>query len=123
MDAMGYEYLVRRAYQCGRFGSPGANADIYRKMERAFYSLTIPTVSNKTKEGLEYDCRHEAATVRSYVLDAINKGMKQIYDEADNEKLKLLKSKLHIMEYDKNVLDEVIEEASGIFRKHKLEAR
>lgn len=33
-DAMNYEYLIRRAFQCGRFGVAGANADIFRRYER-----------------------------------------------------------------------------------------
>ena len=123
MESMGYEFLVRMAYHCARHGSPGANADIYRKMERALRRLDPPHIYSKTKEELEYDYRGEAVVVKRYVLDAISEGMKQIYDAADNEKLKQLKSKLHMDEYDKKIIDEVIKEASEIFRKHKLEAR
>lgn len=39
MDAHSYEMLVRRVYKCGRTSNNGANADIYRKMERSFYSI------------------------------------------------------------------------------------
>lgn len=31
--AMMYEYLIRSAHQCGRFGVAGANADIFRRFE------------------------------------------------------------------------------------------
>lgn len=34
-EAMDYEYLVRRAFQCGRFGVVDANADNYRGLESA----------------------------------------------------------------------------------------
>ena len=34
MDALGYEYLIRRAHYCGRYGVHGADADTYRSYER-----------------------------------------------------------------------------------------
>lgn len=33
--ASSYEYLIRAVYQCGRACKSGANADIYRSLERA----------------------------------------------------------------------------------------
>lgn len=102
---------------------PGANADIYRTMEHALNHLSPTYMSTKSKADLEYDYRVTAAKVRGSVDDAITKGMKQIYDAADNEKLKKLQAKLQVQEYDKKVIDEVIDEASEIFRKHRLQAR
>ena len=32
--ALEYEYLIRAAFNCGRCGVAGANADIYRGLER-----------------------------------------------------------------------------------------
>ncbi len=34
MKALHYEYLIRAAFKCGRYGVAGADADIYRRLER-----------------------------------------------------------------------------------------
>ena len=123
MDALGYEFLVRMAYNCGRNFSNGADADIYRKMERAYNTWQRNSNGNKDEDDNYYDYRVTFAIVRTHVWDAINKGQDQIYDAADKEQLKTLTSRLHMEEYGKKVMDEVIEEASKTFRKNNLQAR
>lgn len=33
-NAISYEFLIRRAHNCGRYGAAGANADIFRELQR-----------------------------------------------------------------------------------------
>ena len=47
--AMSYEYLIRRIFQCGRYGVAGANADEYRRLERKIIQLK----ENKAKVNIE----------------------------------------------------------------------
>ncbi len=122
MDAMEYECLVRMAYGCGRRGSPGADADIYRRMEHALNHLSPPYISTKSKEDLEYDYRVATAKVKGYIADAIEKAMKEIYNAEDKTKLQELKASLHMHEYKKDTIDKVIDEASDIFLKHGMQA-
>jgi hypothetical protein len=121
MDAMDYEFLVRAAYDCGRSGSPGADADIYRSMELALALLDEPKISTKSVNELDLEYRYAAAKVRRYTVDAINKGISRIYDTADRQALEQLAAKLHVREFRKDVIDKVIDEASEIFSKHHIE--
>lgn len=123
MDALIYEYLVRMAYNSGRNYGNGGDADIYRKLEREFYSWQKAGEGSKEKEDKEYEYRMSAAKVRTHVLDAIEKAQTQINDTVDTEQLNNLKSRLHMEEYDKQVFDEAIEEAGAIFRRNNLQAR
>lgn len=51
-NALNYEYLIRRAHQCGRYGVQGANADTYRKLQRNadLYTRESDSVKNANKE-------------------------------------------------------------------------
>lgn len=123
---MSYEYLLRRVYHCGRHGAKGADADVYRKLERAETHLTNPNW-NKTKEEKEYDYRVAFAGVKSYIGNALKEGFKQVQYKATEEevgKLENIKTELNdIGFYDKKRLDEIISEADKIFKEHGLEAR
>jgi len=123
---MSYEYLLRPVYHCGRHGAKGADADVYRKLERAEIHLTNPNW-NKTKEEKEYDYRVAFAGVKSYVGNALKEGFKQVQYKATEEevgKLENIKTELNdIGFYDKKRLDEIIKEADKIFKEHGLEAR
>lgn len=122
MDAMKYEFLVRMAYNCGRNFTNGADADIYRKMQREYYSWQGQSEGVPDNRDKLYDYRVAAAKVKSHVQSAINKALSQIYNDTDSAVLSALKAKLHIDEYDKQIIDQVIEEASVIFRKNNLKA-
>lgn len=125
MNAMSYEYLLRRVYHCGRHGAKGADADVYRKLEHAEMHLTNPN-RNKTKEEKEYDYRTAFAGVKTYVSNAIREGAKQVQYKATQEeagKLEGMQTELNDFAfYDKKRLDEIIREADKIFGEHGLEA-
>lgn len=122
---MAYEWLLRRVYNSGRNFASGAEADIYRKMEREHHGLTI-THMNGTQESREYEYRKAFTAVRGYVSKALAEGIKQIgYRAEDDEKAQLQKMAGRLMMdfYDKAALDEIIRAADAIFHKYGLQGR
>lgn len=88
-NSISYEYLLRRAYQCGRYGASGADADVYRAFLRkaeiyfndkcAIDSLT-PRRWNITEEELFADYMVAAGQISSYIRMAI-KHAKRMYED------------------------------------------
>jgi len=126
MDAMSYEFLIRRAYHCGRHGAKGkADTRDYHELERAVRQCNSPETSTKSKEELEYDVRVAGTKVALGVEDAIKKAMAEVkYDADAKEEIKILEEliKKVSLQRDIKVINEVIEEAMNIFIKLKLEA-
>lgn len=74
MSAMDYEILIRRAYQCDRFGRKGADADIFRNL--SMYDVESTEKPNDAKLKAQYEKRlHET---KEYVTDAIKQGIKRL---------------------------------------------
>ena len=82
VDAMNYEYLIRRAFQCGRFGVAGANADIFRSLERSYGLYTRekelkaaakPKEWNKSIEELALEYGRKSGEVAAFLDSAISK--------------------------------------------------
>jgi len=125
MDALDYEFLIRRIYHSGRTSKNGANADIYRKVETSLSHLNDP-MWKKTQEQKNYDYASAFAEVRMYVRDAIAEGINKIryrVSTQDLETLNAMQEKLHELHfYDKVILDEMIETADDIFNKNGLKA-
>lgn len=125
MDAMEYETLLRRVHNSGRNYSIGADADIYRPMERALRSLGIKSL-NRSQDELEYEYRKAFAKVREFVQDALLTGIRKIQYSApkeDVEELRRMSESLGIDFYDKEKLDRIIHAANGILKSHGLEMR
>ena len=126
MDAMSYEYLLRRVYHCGRGGVKGADADIYRKLEHAATYLDDSNMKG-TKEKKQQDYFNAFAEVKMYVRNALREGIRQVKHrttKSEFTKLEAMEEEVHSIKfYDKTGLDEIIEEADDIFRKYGLEAR
>jgi len=118
MDALFYEYLIRRVFNCGRTSKNGANADIFRKMERSFHSIETSYMLG-SKEDKEYTFRGNFAEVREYVSWALLKSLNRISGEAA-AKIKELLSELNMDFYDKERLEEIIKEANDIFIREGL---
>jgi hypothetical protein len=120
MDALLYEYLVRMAYNCGRGGAGGkAEADIYRKLERAKMALDkkLPT---RTMDDWEYDYRSAAANVSMNVGQALQKVEKNLYFTEENKhsrkRLEELAGQISGCT-DKETIDSTINESLDIFKK------
>ncbi len=123
MDALSYEYLIRKAYNCGRGGADGkAEADDYRKLERAERMIEIRN-STKSLDDLKYDYRKSAVKISMNISEALRKVENTFYFTDENKQYKQLLSKLSnevSMSMDKKAIDKVIEEVEDIFMKLKL---
>lgn len=123
MEAMNYETLIRRVNQCGRHGVKGADADIYRRMERAERYLAD---SNwlKSKEEKEHDYRISFGEVTRYVSRAIKDGANLIEHTLSEEEQTQLNGMITEIDsldfYDKKRIEEIIQIADLMFRTHGL---
>jgi len=122
MEAMEYEYLVRRVFHTARTTANGAEADIYRKMERAQRDLKTQSMF-RTQEDREYEFQQSFATVRFHVVNAMKEGLMQIRSRADNEiiaNLESMQNQLTYDFYDKAALDEIVRNAGAYFHEFGL---
>ena len=124
MEAMNYEFLIRRVNHCGRHGVKGADADIYRRMERAERYLTD---SNwlKSKEGKEHNYKISFGEVNRYVSRALKDGINQIENtisEGDKAILKEMISEIDDFDFHNKIrIKEIIENADKLFRNYGLQ--
>lgn len=119
---MKYELLIRQVYQCERDSSNGADAGIYRAMERAFADLESKVIYS-TKIEQEHEFKKRIAIVRNYVRKSIIDGIKQIDDSVAPNVISELESKQEILTTsfcDKVTLDEIIERVSELFHTNGL---
>ena len=81
-NAMNYEYLIRRIYGCGRHGVEGADADIYRKLSRAYalYNSEKEAIENKqprmwnqSLDELAFELGASVGQVAAYIKVALEK--------------------------------------------------
>ncbi|MES2725470.1 MAG: hypothetical protein V4643_00115 [Bacteroidota bacterium] len=112
MIEMSYEVLIRRAYHCGRYGSKGADADIYRSFQMAHADL--PDNQKRYKK--------EVKEIVTFISKAITKALKEITIPEKILKLEELRDRL-IMQENKQVIDRVIKETVTIFVELDLEIR
>jgi len=97
-NAVSYEYLIRRAHQCGRYGVAGADADTYRRLLRnaSTYYSKIEAIKNKTErkwlkseQDMLADYVRSCGEVKGYINTAIEKVKKdynnKLTDEQCNE--------------------------------------
>ena len=132
MKAMDYEYLIRAAHNCGRYGVEGANADIYRTLETKSALLNTerenietgkPREWNEKIEEMEFKYGFKCGEVATHVNIAINKVLKEHEDklsEGQHEKLEGLKVLSNNVKIE--TLDSTIEEAWVIFKEIGLTA-
>jgi len=124
MDALSYEYLIRKAFNCGRGGANGmAEADIYRKMERVENAINM-RMSTSSNGDLEYNYRSAAINISVNVSEALRKVSQEFHFESKNQNLKQRLQKLagHVsMSTDREIIDTTIKEAHEIFKRIKLE--
>lgn len=118
---MSYEILMRRAYHCGRHGARGADADVYRKMERAFNLLTAENWL-EPQQSRELNYAKAANEVANFVSNAITKSLSEIKDSEKLTKLQELRQKI-AHQSDKQIIDQVIDEVLDIFVELNLEIR
>ena len=123
MDALSYEYLIRKAYNCRRGGAGGkAEASIYRKMERVEKARKTRISINSDKE-LEYNYRSASLQVSMNINEALIKVINDFHFTDKNRKIKDTLEKLTdnlYMSTDRKIIDNTIKNAHDIFKRIKL---
>lgn len=125
MQAMNYEILLRRVYESARSTKNGANADIYRPMERYHRNLTTKSLYATQDERI-YEYHKAFVVVRENVRQAINTGTKKIQNLLNNDEVKQIQQMLKNLTidfYDKDALDKIIVDADKMFQEHGLNLR
>jgi len=125
-NALIYESLLCEAHDCDRHGANGAaDADIYRDLEHAIRSVELQRtaiakgempISTRSVDDLEYEVRVSTAKVRNNVLQGLKEINRKTYDETERKKLLHLMQELTPDEYEKEVIDNVIDEAWSMVR-------
>jgi hypothetical protein len=122
MKALLYENLIRQVYQSGRTERNGANADIYREMERAEYGLTESSM-NTSNEDRQYEFRKSFASVRYYVRNAIKSAINQTKGSALQEvvvELEEIYATLTQDFYNREKLDVMIKRAGLLLKEQGM---
>ena len=117
--ALSYEYLIRRAFRCGRFGVAGANADEYRRLERK----NIQLKENKGKVNVEdiFEFGFECGQISAYIKSAIDKFVKDFGEELNSkEKLKLDEINVSLIHGKLPEIQKAIKDAEKIMIDHNL---
>jgi hypothetical protein len=117
-SALNYEYLIRRAFQCGRYGIPGANADVFRALERSFVLNRDNNTVNQSEE-LLFDYAFACGEVATYIITAIEKFTKDFEENLtaeQNEEVEDLISLLNNSRIDQ--IEQVIERAQALMIAH-----
>ena len=84
-DAMSYEYLIRRANQCGKNGVAGADAEVYRCFERKQAMYRVAKSSGKPKNNSKIiDLAHEAGESCKEIAVYIHTGLEKVLKEFDH---------------------------------------
>lgn len=87
MSALHYEYLICRAHQKRRYGSKGADADIFRELQANFweYKSEKEDIAKRTIKGslvpigkMEVKYNKKANEVKGYIEKAINHVLKNM---------------------------------------------
>lgn len=77
MISMDYEYLIRAVFKCGRMNRFGANADIFRSLERIF----ISSLDEKNVD--QYLLGVKTGEVAAYLNNALCEVIEQHRDNDD----------------------------------------
>ena len=130
MGALKYEYLLRRIYQVGRGGRKGADADVYRELERAerLYTLEVENVKNnrpktwnKSNDELEYEYQVQCHKIWRFLSEAIKEGIIRYQSKFSHEEINELEN--CIVEPDpltRDAIENVITKAEDIFVAHEI---
>ncbi len=130
-DAMGYEYLIRKAYNCGRFGGPGANADVFRGYETAQvrYRENMNALKNnkpktwkKPIEELAFIAGQEAGEVATYINVALEHVQKRFEDQLSSKQEEIFEELRMLLTdpTEKNIGD-VLEKGHELFQELNLQ--
>lgn len=120
MSAMNFEILIRRAYQCDRYGRKGADADIFRNL--IMYDLESADKPNDPKLKTQYEKR--LRETKEFVIDAIKHGIKYLEKQnASMNEIDTLQQHISSVQKtnDRKSLEPEIKKALDSFIKLKIE--
>lgn len=129
IDAMDFEYFIRRVYKCGRHGVANADADIYRKFEYAnrTHELDLLNIENKqmrisTKpiETLKNEANFEARKIWSIVQSTILHAVKEYKHILSNDEITELNSLLTIEKATRENIEKAINRGNKILSSYKI---
>lgn len=124
-NAMKYEYLIRRAYQCGRHGVAGADADTYRRLLRnasIYYSEkeaiknNTERLWNKSETEMFADYMLACGEIKAYIFTAIGQVKRKYEDQlTDDQYNKLEDIEVSISKPDLEKITNGIVRAEAVF--------
>lgn len=117
---MDYEHLIRSVHKCGRYGVPGADADVYRHLEARYVTEKNNKNPEKAKELLwkfAFNCG-EVSTYISIAIKKFEKDYDLLVDEGDRE---VINEALHLLSNATiKEIDHAIELIKPIMNKNGL---
>lgn len=93
-NAMDYEYLLRRAHQCSRYGVAGANADDFRNLMRkaSDFQIALQKLEQENKQlfpeslvKIQVAYAVKSGIISGYLKTAIQKVMKDFDEQLSDE--------------------------------------
>ncbi|WP_075340719.1 hypothetical protein [Tenacibaculum agarivorans] len=128
--AMRYEYLIRRAHQCGRHGVAGADADIYRrfltnasiyKTEKEAIENNQPRQWRKSESEMLSDYMVSAGKIAAFIETAIDLVNNEYYNDLNqDQKDRLSQAQGQLLEVNIENITEAIEIAEAVMLEIKL---
>ena len=101
-----YEYIIRQSYGCARYGTSGADASIFRKLERFAHD----------KESYDYSCA--ICAVRSYLNDAVRNLQDKHYPDQE-QKAALEDCLIRLRSFDYSEICKAMDDVSNIMKGMK----
>lgn len=117
-EALSYEYLIRAAYNIGRFEITAANADIYRGLHRSFVEYrdnNDTNLNDKLLFNYAFDCGEVATNIKNAIYK-FEKDLSSQLSEDDKNELNKICSLLNNTNI--NGIDDSIERVHVIFQKY-----
>ena len=113
MEAMNYENLIRAVFKCGRTRRFGADADIFRGLERA----SVPFLGQKSVD--QYKLGLKIGEVAAYLHTALYE-VREKYTDKEEFTSKIDKCLEYLYEPSLEDIDKCIEEARVAFKEFGL---
>lgn len=117
--ALSYEYLIRRVYQCERYGVAGANADEYRRLERTHNYLKDNKYKVKPEDIFKYG--FECGQITAFIRGAIEKFRNDFSENLSNqEKMKIDEILGTLIDGKLDAIEKSITDAEKIMLDHNV---
>lgn len=121
MEAINYETLIRNVFNSNRTLVNGADADIYREMSVCYRELEVKSML-KSQDEREVDYQKAFVPVRRYIYNAVLTAKEYLESIISKEHKSLLEGyllELNMRFFNKERLDEIIEETNNIYYLYK----